>query len=545
MAGKRVLGRLRLSRSSEESTSIERQREVIAQWSEANGHTVVGWAEDLDVSGSVDPFQAPALGPWLGDRAPDWDILCAWKLDRLSRSTISLNRLIGWCQDHGKVLVSATEGIDLGTPVGRLIANVIGFLAEGELEAIRERVKGSRRKLRESARWPGGKPPYGYMAVPREGGGWSLVIDPEASRVVRRIVDELLNGTPLTRIARELTSEGYRTPAQYYAALRGSRGPGTAPSEGASSAGSRQPGLRVTPDDKPGKWSSTPLRNMLRSKALRGYAHHRGETVRDEAGQPVQLAEPLVTLDEWELIQAALDQAARKGGKSTEVSPLSGLVVCLATCQHKLAGRLCPDDCSGTCGAPLYHERYSIKRPQYGKQYDYRYYRCRDRETCPSVMLPAEELEDLAEETFLRELGDQEVRERVWVPGDSHEAELREAITALDELSQAAGRAVSAAAKQRLQMQLGALDARIAELESAPAKEARWEWRATGETYRDAWYLSDTDDRRELLRRSGITFAARVVGGRGSNAREFQIRIPSEVTERRGLSRQRPRGRFP
>ncbi|MGD1281327.1 recombinase family protein [Mycobacterium seoulense] len=490
----RVLGRLRLSRSTEESTSIERQREVIEQWSDANGHTVVGWAEDLDVSGSVDPFQAPALGQWLNDRAPEWDILCAWKLDRVSRSTISLNKLIGWCLDHDKVVVSATEGIDLGTPVGRLIANVIGFLAEGELESIRERVKGSRRKLRESARWPGGKPPYGYMAVPREGGGWSLVIDPDASQTVRRIVEEFLDGKPLTRIARDLTAEGIPTPAVYYARQRGSQ----------DSAGPS------------GRWHSTPLRNMLRSKALRGFVHHKGETVRDEAGLPVRLAEPLVTLDEWELIQAALDQAARKGGRSTEVSPLSGLVVCLV------------------CGAPLYHERYSIKRPQYGKQYDYRYYRCRDRESCPSVMLPAEELEKLAEETFLRELGTVEVRERVWVPGDSREAELREAITAFDELTKAAGRAVSATAKQRLQTQLDALDTRIAELETAAAKEARWEYRPTGEIYRDVWRLSDTDERRELLHRSGITFGARVVGPRGSKAREFEIHIPPEINQRMG-----------
>uniref|UniRef100_A0AB39U217 Resolvase/invertase-type recombinase catalytic domain-containing protein n=1 Tax=Mycolicibacterium phage Alyssa1 TaxID=3240801 RepID=A0AB39U217_9CAUD len=47
----KVLGRARLSVASEESTSIERQREVIEQWANANGHTVVGWAEDIDVSG--------------------------------------------------------------------------------------------------------------------------------------------------------------------------------------------------------------------------------------------------------------------------------------------------------------------------------------------------------------------------------------------------------------------------------------------------------------------------------------------------------------
>jgi site-specific DNA recombinase len=104
----RVLGRLRLSRSTEESTSIERQREVIQQWADSGGHTVVGWAEDLDVSGAVDPFDTPALGEWLSRRAPDWDVLCAWKLDRLGRDAIRLNKLFGWAIDHGKTVVSAT-----------------------------------------------------------------------------------------------------------------------------------------------------------------------------------------------------------------------------------------------------------------------------------------------------------------------------------------------------------------------------------------------------------------------------------------------------
>src|SRR5690625_2897854 len=234
----RVLGRLRLSRSTDESTSIERQREIIEQWSNAQGHTVVGWAEDIDVSGAVDPFDTPQLGEWLNDRAPEWDILCAWKLDRLGRNAIQLNKLFAWCGEHDKTVVSCSESIDLGSWAGRMLASVIAGLAEGELEAIRERQTGSRRKLRESARWPGGKPPYGYLGIPpgtvdprcsqghvasclcHDGPGWTLKIDPEASKVVRRIVDELIDGKPLTRIGRELTSEGYRSPAAYYTTVK-------------------------------------------------------------------------------------------------------------------------------------------------------------------------------------------------------------------------------------------------------------------------------------------------------------------------------------
>jgi len=96
------------------------------------------------------------------------------KLDRLGRNAIQLNELFGWCNDHGKILVSTSESIDLSTWAGRMLAGVIAGLAEGELESIRERVRGSRAKLRSLARWPGGKPPYGYKAVPLDGGGWTL-----------------------------------------------------------------------------------------------------------------------------------------------------------------------------------------------------------------------------------------------------------------------------------------------------------------------------------------------------------------------------------
>ncbi|MBS1692278.1 MAG: recombinase family protein [Actinobacteria bacterium] len=515
---------MRLSRSTEESTSIERQREIIQQWTSANGHTLVGWAEDIDVSGSVDPFDTPGLGAWLGDRAAEWDVLCAWKLDRLGRDAVRLNKLIAWCQDHDKTMVSCTEGIDISTPVGRLIANVIAFLAEGELEAIRERQVSSRRKLRELARWPGGKPPYGYTAVRNaDGAGWHLEVDPLAAAVVRRIMDNLLDGVPLTRIGRELSAEGYRTPGDYYRSVK---------------AG--QPEL-VGSGQTQGRWAVSMLRNMLRNRALRGYAHHNGETVRDDDGQPVQLAEPLVGRtddrckegthvadcscvsadDEWELIQAALDRAggARKDARRSEASPLSGLAVCLI------------------CGGMLHHDRYNVRG------HHYRYYRCVNRETktgtrtgdqairCQSVQIPADTLESFMEDAFLGDYGDQPMTERVWVPGNTNEAELRAAVAAFDELSATAEVMTSQTAKDRLQRQLAALDEKMAELESAPSREAHWEHRPTGQTHRQAWESTegDAEARRDLLMRSGITIAASITGVEGKRSASNPGALAAEI----------------
>ena len=468
----RVLGRLRLSRTTDESTSIERQREMIQQWADVNDHTLAGWAVDTDVSGSVDTFDTPQLGDWLNNRAPEFDVIACWKLDRLSRNAIKLNKLFGWCLDHDKTVVSCSESIDLSTPVGRLIANVIGFLAEGELEAIRERQRSSKAKLRDLGRWSGGKVPYGYTAVPLGGGGWSLEIDAYAAAVVRRIVTEFLDGRPLAYIAEGLNTDGI-PPSEVY------RG-------------------RSTGDS----WHVSSIRNKLRSKSLLGYVHHQGETVRDDSGAPVVYAKPLVSLDEWNRVQAILDtnQSRRTGAK-----PGKGLLTGLLVCHF--------------CGEPMYFQ------PSKARGKLYRYYQCASRK---HTAVSADELEKLVENEFLGAYGDEPVRERVWVPGDSHEAELREAVTAFNELSSTVGRMTSAIARQRLQRQLEALDVKMADLESAPVREARYEYRETGQTYRQVWEVLDSKGKAAQLAKSGITLAVGIqIDGRRSkhNAGAFHCKI--------------------
>lgn len=461
-SGRRVLGRTRLSVDSDESTSIERQQEVITAWAEANGHTVVGWAEDTDVSGSVDPFDTPSFGDWLNNRADAFDVIVSWKLDRLSRNSIKLNKLFGWCIDHGKTVVSTAEAVDLGTPVGRLIANVIAFLAEGELEAMRERQLSSRRKLRESARWPGGKPPYGYYAVDNpQGSGKVLAIDPEAHAVVRRIVDQLLDGIPLARIAEALNAEGIPSPADHYRIGRGEQSTGS-------------------------PWRTWPMKHLLTSPTLVGHAHLGGVTVRDDQGLPVQMGEPLVTDDERELIRAELEKAQGAPRERHATAPLVGVIACYF------------------CGTLL----TTTTNTKSGKVY--RYYRCPN--SC-SLLIPVDSAESWAEETFLEDYGSRERTERVWVPGDDHEAELRAALSAVDELTAAAGAMTSQTMKDRLQRQLRALDARIAELETKPSREGRYEDRPTGELYRDVWErTSDPAERREMLKRAGIEIRLAISG---------------------------------
>jgi DNA invertase Pin-like site-specific DNA recombinase len=285
----RVLGRIRLSRLTEESTSAARQREIIEQWADANDHEVIGWAEDIDVSGSVDPFEAPALKQWWS-REAEWDILCAWKLDRIGRRAIPLNKVFGWMLDHGKTLVCVSDQIDLSHWVGRLVANVIAGVAEGELEAIRERTKASRRKLLEEGRWPGGTVPFGFTPVPLEGGGWKLGHSPAEIVIIRRVVDQICDGESVSVVA-----------------------------------------------DTHSMLPQT-VWNMVTSKYLLGHATYEGRTVRDRKGQPVLNAEPVLTQDEWDRLQKAVAARRQVQTRTAGVSVMHGVAFC-PVCDHQLYSR--------------------------------------------------------------------------------------------------------------------------------------------------------------------------------------------------------------
>lgn len=275
----RVLGRIRLSKLTDESTSAARQRQIITNWAKSNDHEIVGWAEDLDVSGSIDPFEAPALSEWW-DRHDEWDILCAWKLDRVGRRAIPLNKVFGWMLDHGKTLVCVSDNIDLSTWVGRLVANVIAGVAEGELEAISERNRASRRALLESGRWPGGRVPWGYKPLRLPNGGYRLQQDPEESAWLRTVIQRIVDGAPIKGVAE---AEGI-------------------------------------PDST--------MRKLLRSKSLLGHAISKGQTVRDREGNPVLLGEPILTQHEWDELQAAL-LSRRVESSKKDVGPMTGVIECL------------------------------------------------------------------------------------------------------------------------------------------------------------------------------------------------------------------------
>jgi len=63
-----------------------------------------------------------------------------WRLDRLGRTAAGLTHLFVELQAKGINLISLKDGLDLSTPAGRLMANVLASVAQYETEVRAERV---------------------------------------------------------------------------------------------------------------------------------------------------------------------------------------------------------------------------------------------------------------------------------------------------------------------------------------------------------------------------------------------------------------------
>ncbi len=123
---------------------------------------------DRGVSGAKD--RRPALDQLLADaRRRKVDVLLCWRLDRLGRNLRHLVTLLDEMQAVGVAFVSLNEGIDTGTPAGRLQLHILAALAQFERERIRERVlAGLQRARAQGTRL--GRPRQYRTAMPVPGG---------------------------------------------------------------------------------------------------------------------------------------------------------------------------------------------------------------------------------------------------------------------------------------------------------------------------------------------------------------------------------------
>ena len=102
---------------------------------------------DNGVSGSKD--SRPALNQLMADAGQRrFDAVLVWKLDRFGRSLRHLVNALAELEARGVAFISLRDNLDLATPSGRLMFQIIGAMAEFERALIQERVRAGLRNAK-------------------------------------------------------------------------------------------------------------------------------------------------------------------------------------------------------------------------------------------------------------------------------------------------------------------------------------------------------------------------------------------------------------
>lgn len=100
-----------------------------------------------NVSGSKE--SRPALNRLMADaHSRKFDAVLVWRLDRFGRSLRHLVNALAELEARGVAFISLRDNLDLTTPAGRLMFQIIGAMAEFERSLIVERVRAGLRNAR-------------------------------------------------------------------------------------------------------------------------------------------------------------------------------------------------------------------------------------------------------------------------------------------------------------------------------------------------------------------------------------------------------------
>jgi site-specific DNA recombinase len=231
----------------------------------------------------------------------EFDVLYLWESSRGSRQVGEWVALIELAAAKHVLfrITSHRRTYDPTNPRDRRSLLEDAVDAEYESGKVSERVTRSSLSSAEAGR-PWGKIPFGYRRDydPHTGALLGQFPDAVAAPIVVEIVNRVLGGEAITRIADDLTVRGVLTPSQYRAA---------------------RSGLAV-PD---GHWTRSTIHTMLRTPTMVGMRLHRGLVVGSADW------EPIVSVTAFE---AARNAVRSRTTGSNPGSPVRHLLSGIATC---------------------------------------------------------------------------------------------------------------------------------------------------------------------------------------------------------------------
>jgi DNA invertase Pin-like site-specific DNA recombinase len=177
----------RVSSGTQDTKSQEPELKAFAKIQEDNGQQVECYRDKF----TGKSMERPAWEKlWADVLAGKVTKIVVWRLDRLGRTAKGLVTLRDELVERKIGFVSLRDGMDLSTPAGRLMFNVIASVAEYETEVRKERqLAGIERAKAEGKSWGGRKP------------GTRISVTAEKEVLVKRLAAE---GQKIAVIARQV-----------------------------------------------------------------------------------------------------------------------------------------------------------------------------------------------------------------------------------------------------------------------------------------------------------------------------------------------------
>lgn len=183
--------------------SLPAQTSLLKAYAETYGHTIVGIYDDPGISGK-NIEDRPGLLKLLADaQQGKFELVLIWKLSRLSRSLLDLLNVTDLLKKHNVSLVSHSEHFDTSTPIGKMLLQLLGSIAEFERNTLIENVR-----MGMNQRFISGLSkssiPFGYIHTEDK----KITTDVEKAALVKEIFRRFNEGEKISAIVDYLNASG-------------------------------------------------------------------------------------------------------------------------------------------------------------------------------------------------------------------------------------------------------------------------------------------------------------------------------------------------
>ena len=210
---------IRLSREDDdkisESESITNQKSLLLQYVKENNLRVYDIYIDDGYSGTN--FDRPGFNRLLKDiELGKINMVITKDMSRLGRDYIGTGNFIEkYFPEHNVRYIAVTDNIDTFLDSSNNdIAPFKAIMNDMYAKDISKKIKSSLKAKMKEGKWVGGRTPFGYDQDKNDKN--HLVINEEQANIVKRIFNMCMSSLSFYKIARDLTNEGIKTPAQYY-----------------------------------------------------------------------------------------------------------------------------------------------------------------------------------------------------------------------------------------------------------------------------------------------------------------------------------------